>query len=329
MGPKDNQHVWFTDLIFTDVGLLVVPYGQLVRPTAATSKAASVAASLVVGGIGGFLDASKVNAAILPTYERQSKDAIASTPLALYAEREAATFFPADELAEFSVGERDFVVSFRGSLYSFSRTEGGERWGSSNPEPFIAEREWSRTVHRLELWREAAAADRRRRTGGPPVPGPAFLVEWASRPAGPLPAWVASAILEFARRCAAGDLRGASPGELKNLAQRLAHLGTGEGGEAARLVKTLMRCDAYGGAAASLGVAGFVAVLCTFAPLRGAPSGHGPAGALLLAAVGLGASALLCGGKWLKIRLMYGGARQEKIGTLPPDRGLSGGGQVM
>jgi len=207
MNKGQSKVLWFVDLIFTDLGLLIVPYGQASPPN-------TMGAAMQFGILGALLSASAASGQFKTAAERYDLKAAGTadrTPVELFGygthfivngaryffkvlldpgfERGGAEFLPGDELGPFfGVEEKKSVrveVSFRGTSYRFAPFQQSEDTKCVNI---------CNAFDRLEPWRLEVTAARRSRSDGPELPGVGSLVEWAQRPQGSLPRWVAETV---------------------------------------------------------------------------------------------------------------------------------------
>jgi hypothetical protein len=192
---------WYVDLVFTDVGLLILPYSWFSPQSQATITGMSGLFGGVLGAMNAAEEARREIAECVAKYERESALDQALPPAGRFAEGGARSrfkflpkelfakgvadrpqFMPADELEPIQVGEKQLELSWRGTTYCFS-TLAFQEANADQVE------HWQHVVPQLESWRNEAQAVRRSRTGGPKESGLAALVEWLQRPEALRPAW--------------------------------------------------------------------------------------------------------------------------------------------
>jgi len=162
------------DVLFTDAGLLVVPFAQFTQQ------------ANVGGGLVGFAIAAASNAMAKSSasrkYDSMAPQADGIPPEALFIERKDAELMPSDELDDILfTHDRKMQVTFRGIKYTFA---------PHNTSDYDMMGDWSHAYQYMEDWQRDSARDVETRAGGPAEPGPVALVEWAQRPYRPPPPWV-------------------------------------------------------------------------------------------------------------------------------------------
>lgn len=200
--PGAAALAYLVDLVVCDTGLLILPFASMAQRNL-------LGAALLTGFVGAVVEADRAAEArakatdaydeLAPTFEgwsaaerfiegvriRSEVTAGMFTTVADYAE-----FLPADEIGAWGFGsDNELAIRFRGTEYQF-------RQGDRPTEATHAE--WYQAFHGLEALLAAGKESLRSRSGGPPRPCLAALVEWAQRPPRGTPAWVEEAV-------AAGD----------------------------------------------------------------------------------------------------------------------------
>ncbi len=157
----------FADLLFTNVGILVRPFGSFPCQGKAGGALAGIFGGLQAGAVFALVESSQVRAA-QKDYNLRAPHERDFTPKQRFLS--GGAFIPADEI-EAPVLAAQGVVSFqfRGKMHIFGFTL-----------PFVE----------FEKWLAPAAKERKTLSGGPPNPGPHTLFVWAQRPKGPIPEWV-------------------------------------------------------------------------------------------------------------------------------------------
>lgn len=197
-GPDIGSYlVEVADLVFCDVGILVVKYGGF-------SSGGSGIRSLI-GGLGLAVSAAVVEHqqcdAALKAYESLSPKHRTLEPAERFETCVNSWFYPADEVKALSLKGDGLAFLFRGQQHTVMPANLGS--------------------DALKTWASSAAAKRRSLDGGPQDGGLEALCEWAQRPMGDPPEWVT----ETAR-----TIRGSGAtsgeglfGEKKTLLDRLKH----------------------------------------------------------------------------------------------------------
>jgi len=168
---KGLPEAFLSDVIFTDVGLLIFPYG-VVHVTPGIQKATLFIGGGVVMGIAQDLEDRKNLKRIERAYDENAPMERGLSLIRRFCAR--GTFFPADEISQIESAE-DVGMSFhfRNANYRFTC-------------PF--------PQRDLESWRGKAAAKRASLDGGPADGGLPALFEWALRPSQATAMWVTAAI---------------------------------------------------------------------------------------------------------------------------------------
>lgn len=172
-----NKIMAVADAIFTDLGVLIVPFARFRASDYLATSGGLLGAvgDAALTAIEGGLDATDHQTA-LATYEKRAA-AAESQPLAeIFAQNRASCFLPADELEPFQLDtQRNIVMTCRGQNFILQ----WERHPTEMPP--------------LGDWRNDAIAKRQLQFGGPEKAGLAALYEWSNRPQEAVPEWVGQA----------------------------------------------------------------------------------------------------------------------------------------
>ncbi|MFL5341327.1 MAG: GYF domain-containing protein [Gemmataceae bacterium] len=191
---NSQNNEYYADLIFTDCGALVAKHARLPKHgeggTAAHWAHAGGLIGLFIYWIVESRRVSRERNAAEDTYFHEAEDWEGAKLLTLFRRVAPSEFLPADEITDVSFRKRGVLkFKFRG------------QWCQATPDPKMDEPEFRMVAaDDFHAWLTEAAALRAGRTGGPPEPGPAALVEWSKRPEGDVPAWVVEAVERLEER---------------------------------------------------------------------------------------------------------------------------------
>jgi hypothetical protein len=206
--PNPIQNVVkYSDLYFTNVGLLIVTYGSYMQQ-GNLGTAIGVLAISTAAGIGGAIGSSIEMKKADNNYRKLSTINEGRNIVELF--KEFGDFLPSDEIKDFSKNTTGLAqFEFRGKLYILSSSE--------------------LEVDLLENWRKQTLITREGASHNHPYPGILALLEWSHRPENDLPSWLYATLRECATKEIANSnahvLRSAGYPFLGDFGIRLAQLG--------------------------------------------------------------------------------------------------------
>jgi hypothetical protein len=206
-----SQVSWFADVLFTDAGVLIVPFAQM--------QSANMVGAGAGGGLLGVAVAAGAAAiaarAASAKYDRLAADDADLPPDLLFIQRKGE-LLPADELGSLKFARDGSAASiFRGVTYRFAPHK--------KADPDMMD-DWEDAERFAPRWHDDAERERASRRGAPERPGAAALIEWGQRPTKVTPPWAAEVIEAMAAGpspAATRVLRSAPPKVLGGLSYQL------------------------------------------------------------------------------------------------------------
>jgi hypothetical protein len=253
--PKaSSKIVRLADLVFTEAGLMVLPYAEY---QSAQTIAASATGFVLAGPLGGMaagLVSQGLHGAGVRKARKKSKQLSLSerhlTPMERFARR--GSFFPADEVLRWRKQpqpSRDYLVHF---------------WFRHRPYAFVLGKNEQVSYEQIIEWHRAASEKRQALAGASSDPGIISLLEWGQRPEYDRPDWLLQAIANvYAQsRISVRDKELATMRHFESLIARLLVLGPSQARSLARKLEasrmTVFNRMAYIGGA--IGVASLVGI---------------------------------------------------------------------